>query len=189
MAINVQKTIDLDLSGLSRVDKEAAKEEISEYIVDTILDYVSKGESPVSGGKWSELSPEYKKIKAKISGSSKANMELFGDMLDDLSAEFSGNRLKVGFGKDADELSKLKAENHNKFTARSKKKSAKTKKYKVPERNFIPRKTQSFKKEIMRDISNIINDFRGDPLATSGSKKPDNSGGAGSLATRELEKV
>ena len=41
----------------------------------------------------------------------------------------------------------------------------------------------------MRDISNIINDFRGDPLATSGSKKPDNSGGAGSLATRELEKA
>mgnify|MGYP000532530787 FL=1 len=160
MAINVQKTIDLDLSGLSRTDKESAKEEIREYIVDTILDYVSKGESPVTGGKWSELSPEYKKIKAKISGSSKANMELFGDMLDDLSAEFTGNSLKVGFGKDADDLSKLKAENHNKFTARSKKKSAKTKKYKVPERNFIPRKNQTFKKDIMKDISNIISGYK-----------------------------
>lgn len=152
MAINVTKKIDLDFSGLSRADKEAAKEEIKEYIVDTILDYVSKAESPVKGGKWKDLSPQYKKIKSKISGSNKANMELYGDMLDDLEAEFLSNTLVVGFKKDS-ELSALKAENHNKFTERARK-------TKLPERNFIPRKDQDFKKDIMQDITDIIESYR-----------------------------
>ena len=153
MAINIQKTLELDFSGLSRSQKEEAKEEIKEYIVDTILDYVSKEKSPVSGGKWKGLSPEYKKLKSKISGSTKANMELEGDMLDELAADFVGNKLKVGFGKDASELTKLKAENHNKFTQRAKK-------TKLPERNFIPKKEQTFKRDILRDINSIIDEYR-----------------------------
>lgn len=160
LAINVTKKLDIDFSTIkSREDKAAAKEEIKEYIVDSILEYVSRAESPVTGGKWSDLSDDYKKKKAKISGSSDANMELYGDMLDDLGAEFQGNTLVVGFGKDADELSKLKAENHNKFTARSKKKSKKTKKYKVPERNFIPRKDQTFKRDIISGIKDILAEY------------------------------
>lgn len=161
MAINVTKKLKIDFSDISsRSAKEQAKEDIKEYIVDSILEYVSRAESPVSGGKWKQtLSPEYAKEKAKISGSTKPNMELEGDMLDDLTAEFSGNTLTVGFGSDASDLSKLKAENHNKFTARSKKKSKKTKKYKVPERNFIPRKDQSFKRDIQQGIKQIVKEY------------------------------
>ena len=167
MAIDIAKVLDIDLSGIPKENKEEAKEQIKEYLVDTILDYVSKGQSPVSGGKWKELSPSYKKEKSKISGSSKANMELYGDMLDDLYAEFKGSKLKVGFfGDNASEESKLKAENHNKFTKRSKKKVAKGSpsgrggQLKVPERNFIPRKGQNFKRDIMQDIGAIIDEYR-----------------------------
>lgn len=155
MAIQITKSIDLSdlLSDIKDKSAKAdAKEEIKSYIVDTILDYVSKAKSPVKDGKWSPLSKEYKKIKSEISGSSKANMDLYGDMLDDLDAEFIGNTLKVGFGKDASDLSKLKAENHNKFTKRSQK-------TKLPERNFIPREDQEFKQNIMRDIKSIISDY------------------------------
>ena len=155
MAINVTKTLDLDLSGVKRSKREEVKEEIREYLIDTILDYVSKAKSPVKGGKWKALSPEYKKFKAKESGSTKANMELYGDMLDDLDVTFKGNKADIGFGKEASETSKLKAENHNKFTKRARS-------TKLPERNFIPRKDQDFKKEIMEDIKSIIEEYRAD---------------------------
>ena len=166
VAIPITKKVSLNFSGLSSEQKREAKAEISEYIVDTILEQVSKEQSPVQGGKWKSLSEMYKKEKAKISGSSKANMELFGDMLDDLTAKFSGDTLVVGFDKDAQDSSKLKAENHNKFTVRSKKKVSKGSKsgrggqYKVPERNFIPRKEQNFRKDIMQDIKDIIDEYR-----------------------------
>ena len=158
MAIPITSKINLDELGLDDIDnasdKRAAKEEIKGYIVDTILDYVSQAKSPVSGGKWKQtLSKEYAKQKAKISGSSKPNMELYGDMLDDLDAEITGSMLKVGFGKEASETSKLKAENHNKFTKRARK-------TKTPERNFIPRKDQKFKRDILNDIKAIIRGYQ-----------------------------
>ena len=82
-------------------------------------------------------------------------MELFGDMLDDLDVRIKGNELSVGFHSDVSDESKLKAENHNKFTSRSRK-------TKVPQRRFIPLKDQSFKREIMRDIKEIITEYETD---------------------------
>lgn len=79
-------------------------------------------------------------------------MELYGDMLDDFRVKVKGNTLSVGFDSDSSEESKLKAENHNKFTKRS----INTK---VPKRRFIPKGDQDFRNEIMRDIQEIIDSY------------------------------
>ena len=129
---------------------------MSEYLEDTVLDYLSQGKSPVAGEKtFKPLSKDYKKIKAKISGSSKANMELHGDMLDDFDVRFKGDTLSMGFHGDASDESKLKAENHNKFTARANKTA-------VPKRRFIPFKKQNLKRDIMNDINDIIDEHSDD---------------------------
>ena len=153
MAIPITKKIKLDFGKVSVSERGAAKEEVAEYIVDTILDQVSSQKSPVSGGKFkASLSKNYKKIKMKESGGSKANLELTGDMLDALDARFSGNTLSVGIHKDAGSENMLKAENHNKRTVRARKTS-------VPERKFIPNKDENFKRNIMRDIKDIIDSY------------------------------
>jgi len=141
----------------SRNLKQKAKEEIAEYLEDTILDYVSRGQSPVAGETaFRPLSKSYIKVKKKISGSSKPNMELYGDMLDDFSTKIDGNSISFGFHKgQASEESLLKAENHNKFTKRSMA-------TKVPKRRFIPTSKGKLKKEIMDDINEIIESYEGE---------------------------
>lgn len=149
----------------SRADRSEAKEEIREYIIDTILDYVSQGKSPVKGEKstFDALQPSYKKVKSKISGSTKPNMELFGDMLDELDARFTGNILSVGFHADSSKETRAKADNHNKVTGKSMKKVKKGKRKGeviVPKRRFIPQGDQDFLDNISRDIKEIIEDYK-----------------------------
>jgi len=136
-------------------NRKEVKIEIAEFVEDTILEYLSRGESPVAGERkvFKSLSKEYKKIKSKVSGSSKPNMELFGDMLDDFESKAdTGSSITFGLLKDASEKSKLKAENHNKWTSRALK-------TKVPKRRFIPKGEQGLRKEIMRDIEDIIESY------------------------------
>lgn len=135
----------------NRSARDQAKEEIREYLEDTILDHLSRGESPVAGKpkKFRGLSKDYIAVKRKISGSTKPNMELYGDMLDDFDVRVEGSTLSFGIHSDASDESKLKAENHNKFTARARK-------TKVPERSWIPKKGENLRRDIMRDINAII---------------------------------
>ena len=158
MAIQVKKTLHLDLSKIPKSRRAEAKEEVAEFIEDTILEYISKGESPVEGEgkKFKGLSKPYKKVKGKISGSSKPNMELFGDYLDDFeSIANAGNSVSFGFMDGASEESKLKADNHNKWTS----KSTKTK---VPKRRHIPKGPQNLRAEIMSDVDEILEGYAED---------------------------
>lgn len=109
--------------------------------------------SPVAGEResFTKLSPKYKKLKAKVSGSGKPNMELYGDMLDEFDVRTDGNKVTIGFHKDASETTKLKAENHNKFTKRAMA-------TKVPRRRFIPSDAQNFRSEIMEGVHEIVAD-------------------------------
>jgi len=79
-------------------------------------------------------------------------MELEGHMLDDFEAKIMGTSISIGIHKGSSELSMLKAENHNKFTARA----IKTK---VPKRRFIPFKSQNLRKDIMKDVAEIISEY------------------------------
>lgn len=127
--------------------KREILKEISEFVVESVLDKVGETNSPVSGrGKFKALSPKYKKIKDDI-GPPIPNLELDGDMLDSLKAPIKGSTitLKVGF-KEND-----KADGHCNFSGKSK----------IPTRRFIPKAKQgeTFKKDIISGMRRLIKAF------------------------------
>jgi hypothetical protein len=130
------KELDLDL-----------KEEVGNYLVEKILENCSEAKTSVAGGEWEKkLSTKYKKLKSEVSGSNKANMELYGDMLDALEFIPTPNGIEVGIF-DYDQAQK--ADNHNKFSAASKRTP-------LPPRQFIPRRGESFDLNILAEIEEII---------------------------------
>lgn len=168
MAIAIVKKIRIDLSDIkgkgANERKRQAMQEVREYLEDTILNEVSKGNSPVAGqGKFRDLTSKYKKIKLKESSSGKPNLELTGDMLDDFEVRIeASNKISLGIHQDASDTSKLKAENHNKWTNRSKKKVLKGERkgqYIVPKRQFIPKGKQNLTKDIMDDVKEIVESY------------------------------
>jgi len=139
------------LNNVPNENKGEVKEEIAEFLLDTVLDYVSRGQSPVDGDAFDGLSKNYLPVKKKKTGSTVPNLELSGGMLDDLKTKIIGNTLEIGLFKDsASELSLLKADNHNKFTGKSRNTG-------VPKRAFIP-KDGDYDEEIMDSIREIIAD-------------------------------
>lgn len=129
-------------------ERRKALEEAGDFILDQILKRVSQGQSPVKGVKaFDALSPAYKKIKKEISGSTRPNMELFGDMLDALEMRIEGSKLEVGIFQDSGQADK--ADGHNNFSGDSK----------LPKRRFIPQKNQTFKKNITQGIDRIISEY------------------------------
>lgn len=131
--------------------KGTARKEVLESIAyavqDYILEKVSEGSSPVKGGRWKRsLSPEYRAKKQAQGGSSFADMELDGDMLDALEVEVRGNRVWVGI---SDREQAQKADGHNNHSGLSK----------LPPREFIPNpndKSAGFRPELMREIAQLI---------------------------------
>ena len=157
MVQKVTTKLKIDLSSIKGSGKVARKaeamDEIGEYLTQAILESVGGAKSPVKGGAYKRsLSKDYKKIKGKISGSKIANMELYGDMLDALEFKATGDTMEIGFLKGGDQLQIDKADNHNKF-------SAKAKKTKLPERSFIPKAKQTFKKSITDEIRDIVSNY------------------------------
>lgn len=142
-------TYKLNLKDLTdkKIDDDT-KEEVGNYLVEQILKDVSKQLSPVSGDRWQGLSEKYKKIKAKTSGSSKANLELFGDMLDSLEFKKTRSGIEIGI---FDYEQAQKADNHNKFSNASLKTP-------LPKRQFIPNgeEEETFRASIMKEVKGIL---------------------------------
>lgn len=152
----VSKTISLKSKLRNIEDKKSALEEVGEYLRDSILDSLGDAETPVQGGSYkATLSDPYKKIKAKISGSKDANLELFGDMLDALDYNINPRKGTVTVGIFDDEQAE-KAYGHNtgfKGHPNPKMRGNKNK------RQFIPNSKQKFKEEIMNGIDRILKDY------------------------------
>lgn len=138
--------------------RNSLKESVGTFLVESILEDVSKSKSPVKDGEFkASLSPAYKKKKQEISGSTSANMELYGDMLNALKFENKRDGIEIGI---FDSQQALKADNHNKFSAKSKKTA-------LPKREFIP-KTQGFREGIKKGIADIVAEY-----SVEGTKKSD----------------
>ena len=121
----------------------AAKREIADFVLEAVIDAVGDGNSPVAGGKWKKsLSPAYKKLKSKESGVSFANMELTGEMLDSLEVVNQGSKLRLRVKGEA----AGRADGHNNHSGKSK----------LPPREFIPKDKGTFKRQIIMDIRDII---------------------------------
>lgn len=140
----------MNLKGIKRENRAEAIEDAKEALLTGVLDHVAQGKSPVSGhGKFKALSKKYKEVKKKISGSTKPNLELFGDMLDSLEVKEKGNTITIGI---FDDEQAKKADGHNNFSGKSK----------IPTRPFIPKKDQNFKADIINTIDSILDDYRED---------------------------
>lgn len=148
MVKKVTYKLDLLKLGADKDNLENIQEEVGNYIVEQILKDCSNQRSAVDGEKWAGLkkdSPYYKEKKL-TSGSSKANLELYGDMLDALEFKPTKNGIEIGI---FDYEQAQKADNHNKFSPESKKTP-------LPKRQFIPHEDENFRRGIINEIKDII---------------------------------
>lgn len=123
-----------------------AREAVKEFVLEKVKEYVDKGVSPVDGEKWAGLSPKYKKLKRGAIGSSKADLQLTGEMLEALDIRVKGNKLTILVN---DNSQAGKSDGHNNHSGKSE----------LPLRRFIPEEGEGFVSEIEDGIDEIISEF------------------------------
>lgn len=132
-----------ELSGVEPPKKNVReiKKRIANLVLEEVLTSVGQSRSPVAGEGWkATLSAAYKKVKSKVSGNTKANMELYGDMLDELECIVNSSgklELRIQSSSEAP-----KADGHNNHSGMSA----------LPQRRFIPDQGQTFKRDIINKI-------------------------------------
>ena len=131
-------------------DKRAeALDDISNFVLETVLQHVGESTSPVSGryGKFQALSKAWKAKKEEEGGTPIPNLEFTGSMLSALECNIKGGKLVLRIkGSESD-----KADGHNNHSGESK----------IPTRRFIPLESdgETFKKEIINGIKTIIDTY------------------------------
>lgn len=110
-------------------------------LYDLVLKDTASQRSAVSGMPWKGLSKAYRKEKSKIAPGI-ANLELHGDMLDALKTKPYRDGIEIGI---YDSNEALKADNHNKFSAKSRGTN-------LPKRQFIPNKGEEYRKGILDQL-------------------------------------
>lgn len=127
--------------------KDAALKDIQAFVLEQVLSDVGESRSPVQGyGRFPALSKEYKKEKSSEGGTPIANLELTGAMLSALEVKRKGNTLSLQItGREGD-----KADGHNNHSGDSS----------LPLRRFIPGNGETFTRDILEGIVEIIETHR-----------------------------
>lgn len=156
-AIYSEIDISKDLVGIPKSDQSTLKDQLGELLVEQILESLADVRSPVQGGKYkTKLSADYAKKKKAETGSSAANLDLTGEMINSIDYKIKGNTIQIGvFGSDAG-----KADGHNNFSGMSK----------LPTRQFLPEAGQNFRKDIQTLLSDTIDGYRADITELDSSK-------------------
>lgn len=130
-------------------DKDKVLKDVKDYVLEQVLDHIGDSVSPVTGKQFKALKKSYKTLKNKEGGTPVPNLELTGSMLDSLKVEIEGDKLVLKVS----ESEAPKADNHNKFSAASKRTP-------LPARKFIPnsRDDETFSSDIIKGIKGIIED-------------------------------
>lgn len=138
------------MTGVKRSDREKLKSEIGNYLVEKTLQDVGSQRSPVTGREFKSLTKKYKDKKKKVA-SPVPNLELKGDMLDAFKYKKTSSGIEIGI---FNTKQAQKADNHNKF-------SAKSLKTPLPARKFIPKKGRdTYRPEIRKEIASIVDEFK-----------------------------
>lgn len=155
MAFNQEETSFLVPINVPRGTPDDVKrdifESVGEYLVQSILDYVGDGKSPVKGvGAFKKLSESY--AEEEKSGDRLPNLDLNGDMLGSLTFEVTDRGVRVGI---FDEDQAAKSYGHNTGF-----KGHPTLEGKAPKRQFLPTKSgETLKPEIIAGIRDIIQEM------------------------------
>ena len=124
--------------------------DIGEYILSEILDYVASGVSPVTGKEFKGLTTPY--ADAEKGGDTTANLDLNGDMMRALEVRVEADKISVGIFEDEDQAIKLYGHNtgfkgHPWLDG------------KAPQRKVIPDKKEAFAGDIMTGINDLIEEY------------------------------
>jgi hypothetical protein len=144
----VTKILNLNLKGIPKDKRDRAKRDVGEFVVNSILDRVGEGKSPVGKERtyFKKLNRDY--AKREKGGDTLPNLELFGDMLDSLKFEDHKAGIEVGI---FEEKQAPKAFNHN---------TVKSKSNPLPKRKFIPDPNGKFRRDIESGIRDILGEYR-----------------------------
>jgi hypothetical protein len=150
----VVKTLSLDLSDIPREDVVKAKNEVGDYLVNSILREVGNGKSPVENEKFLKLKKKY--AEKEHGGRRLPILELDGDMLAALAYKpLEGDKIEVGIrGSEAP-----KADGHNQLSEEAKSWASDTGRTKY-KRRFIPDEEQKFNAKIRNGIDEILDGYR-----------------------------
>lgn len=170
MGINKDQIFkDLDLkslnipSDLDDGEREELMNEIGDYVLTEILDYVASGKSPVTGRDFKDLTEKY--ADKEKGGDTTANLDLNGDMIRAIEVKVEADKISVGIFDDEDQAIKLYGHNtgfkgHPFLDG------------KAPQRKVIPDKKELFASDIMTGINDLVEEFlsgRQDNQATQSS--------------------
>jgi hypothetical protein len=112
-------------------------------MLESVLDKVAEGVSPVAGERFPALSKEYRKRKIEEGAPPIPNLDLHGDLWESFSYELTDEGFKLGvFGAEAP-----KADGHFKFSG---------KEGTAPKRRAVPGEGQKFKAEIQDEAEAIV---------------------------------
>jgi hypothetical protein len=140
----------INMDGIDDEDiKEEIKKEVGDFLIEETLKQVGEGKSPIKGGTYNK---KLKKEYAKEKGLNLANMELDGDLLDALTYEITTNGVKIVIR--GDQAIKAYA-HHTSYRGHPFIKDRES--YK---REFIPNKNQEYKKDILDEIENIVEEYK-----------------------------
>ena len=145
----------IQTKNLTPETKSKIKQELGELLYDLVLKDTSNQRSAVTGQRWKGLNPKsrYYKEKSKVAPGI-ANLELTGAMLDALEYKPTAQGIEIGiYGVEQ----ALKAENHLKTTARSRRTN-------VPQRQFLPKRGESFRPGILKELKEVAEDIINDEL-------------------------
>jgi phage gpG-like protein len=148
---------------LDEDERKELLEEIGDYVVTSVLDYLGDGKSPVMGeGEFRALSKKY--ADSEKGGDRTPNLELEGDMLSALTYEADAYSVKVGIWEPEEAI---KAYGH--ITGM---KGHDWLEGKVPKRKLIPGAKEKFESDIEDGINTIIEEYidaREDSEAATGA--------------------
>lgn len=135
-------------SGLTQSEIAEVYRETADLILEKTEQSLDAGESPVDGVTFKILKKKY--ADRQKGGDRTPNLLLTGDMWDAMRVRREGDKLVHTVLASQ----QPKADNHNKFSAASKKTP-------LPPRPFIPRKGETYRQEILDAIGEIIDSKRG----------------------------
>lgn len=144
----ISYTLDLkeELDNLKPSQRKTAAEAVGLYLLDSIVQELDAERSPVDGGSYKKgLSKKYKEKKRAAGKGTKADLQLDGDMLGNVSIKATKNSVTLQITNNTE---KKKAFNHNTGDT-------------LPARQFLPddENNQVFKRKITKRIDTIIKEF------------------------------
>lgn len=131
--------------------KEDIQQQVGQFLVDAILETVVDAKSPVTGRNFKKLTKDYAEKKVEEGGNPIPNLDLFGDMLNDLTFRPTDNGIEIGYF-NSDQAGK--ADGHNNFSGESR----------IPTRRFIPFEEENFTRRIQDQAKQLITNILADEI-------------------------